>query len=94
MPNDRTIGKAITDIEAYVETLVDDPPVQVSGLRTSMDTEPSVLMDEKIKTAVNMSKEGGNQTADAFWKSVIESKTIQEIGPLVDSRQYQQWSIT
>ena len=66
LPNDHTIGKAIIDIESYVKTLVDDRPIQVSGPRTSMSSELCIIMDEKIKTAMSMSKgciqtRGGNQ---------------------------------
>ena len=40
------------------------PPVKVSALRTSMNAELGIIMDEKIKTAINMNK-GGTQGADA-----------------------------
>ena len=92
LPGDRTIAKAIIDMEIYVKTLVDDPPVQASRLRTSMSDELGLLMDEKIKTAINMSKGGSNQASEIFWKSVVESKAIQEIGPVVDAKQYRQWN--
>ena len=36
---ERSIAKAIVDMEIYVKALIDDPPVRGSGLRTSMNTE-------------------------------------------------------
>ena len=86
LPNDCTIGKAIIDIEAYVKTLVDDPRIHVSGFRTSMNSELGTIMDEKIKTAMNTSKEGIRGT-DSWWQSVLESKAVQEIGRVVDAKQ-------
>ena len=89
--NDRTIGKAIIGIEAYVKTRVDDPQIQASGLRTSMNSELGTIMDEKIKTAMNMSK-GGIRGTDLWWESILQSKAVQEIGPVVDAKQYRQWN--
>ena len=57
---ERSIAKAIVDMEIYVKTLIDDPPFRTSELRTSMFSEFGVLIDEKIKTAMSTNK-GGNQ---------------------------------
>ena len=39
-----------------------------------------------------MSKGGNNQDKDSWYKSVFESKAIQDIGPVVDAKQYRQWN--
>ena len=39
-------------MEIYGNTLINDPPVEVSGLMTSMHAKLGLLMDEKIKTAM------------------------------------------
>ena len=88
---ERSLGKAIIDMEIYVTTLINDPPIKASELRTSMNSELSGIVDEKIKTAMSLSK-GGTQSSDSWWKSILESKAIQEIGPVVDSKQYRQWN--
>ena len=85
----RSIGKAIIDMEIYVNTLINTPRVKMSGLRTTMNSERGLIMDEKIKTGLNMHKTN-NHSADSWWKSVLESKAIHEIGPVVDAKQYRQ----
>ena len=80
----------LDDMENYVRTLVDGPPIKASGLKYSMSPELCELTREGIKTAMNLSK--GTPNTDAWWKSVLESKAIQEIGPFVDSKQYRQWN--
>ena len=57
-----------------------------------MNSEFGAIVDEKIKTAITMSKERGNLIASPWWKSVLESKAIQELGPVVDAKQYRQWN--
>ena len=88
---EHSIGKATIGMDVCVKTVIDDPPVKVSGLRASMYSELSGSMDEKINTAMSMSTGGGTQSNDAWWKSVLESKAIQEIGPVVDAQQYRCW---
>ena len=85
---ERSIGKAFLDKNIYVKTLVDDPPVKASGLRTSRYSELGVLMDEKIKTAMSMSK-GGTPRRDSWRESVLESKEIQETSAAVDAKTHQ-----
>ena len=46
---ERSISRVIIDMESYVRTLVDDPPVRTSGLKHSMNVELSAIMDEKIR---------------------------------------------
>ena len=46
---ERSIAKAFLDMETYVRRVTDDPLVRGSGIRTSMNAELGVLMDEKIK---------------------------------------------
>ena len=87
---ERSIAKAIIDMEIYVRTLIFDPPVRGSGIRTSMNAELGVLMDEKIITAISMSR--GNQPSETTWYKLIrESKAIQEISSVVDAKQHRQW---
>ena len=50
----------------------------------SMNSELGGFMDQKIKMAINMNRGGANQTGVTWWKSVRESKEIEEIGPVVD----------
>ena len=87
---ERSISRVIIDMENYVRTLVEDPPVKVSGLKISMNSELGAIMDEKLTTAMSFTK--GTPSTLAWWKSVLGSKAIQEIGPVVDSKQYRQWS--
>ena len=42
---ERSIAKAIVDMEIFVKTLIDDPPLKTSELRTSMFTELGVDQD-------------------------------------------------
>ena len=55
-----------------------------------MNSELGAIMDEKLKTAMSLTK--AIPSNDAWWKSLLESKAIQEIGPVVDSKQYRQWN--
>ena len=47
-------------------------------------------MDENLKTALSMTQ--GNPVGNNWWKSVVESKAIQELGAVVDSKQYRNWN--
>ena len=81
--SNRNIAQVLIAMESYVVTLKDDPPIQKSNL--------SELIDEKLKTALAMSK--GNDSQQSWYnKSVLESKAIQDIGTVVDSRQCRQWN--
>ena len=82
--NIRNIAQVLLAMESYVVTLKDNPPIQKSNL--------DELIDSKLKTAIAMSKGGNNQDKDTWYKSVFESKAIQDIGPVVDAKQYRQWN--
>ena len=71
-------------METYVGTLVADPPVKASELRISINSEFSAMIDEKLKTAVSWNTMTPKN--DTLWKSVLESKGIQDIGPVADSK--------
>ena len=75
----RNMYKILIDMEAYLKTLIDDPPMQTLTMGT--------IIDEKLKTAMSMQK-GNNPDESWFNKSVLESKAIQDIGPVVDAKQY------
>ena len=49
---DRSLAKAIVDMEIYV----DDPPIKQAAFKGVMNSELSTLMDEKLKTAMNLTK--------------------------------------
>ena len=85
---ERSISRVIIDMQSYVRTLVEDPPISTSGLKISMNSELGAIMDEKPKTAVSLTK--AIPSKDTWWKSVLESKAIQEIGPAMDSKQHGQ----
>ena len=74
------ISRVIIDMENHVRTLVDDPPIKTSDLMISMSSELGSLMDEKQITAMGLTK--GTPSKDAWRKSVLWSKAIQEIGQL------------
>ena len=95
---DRNLAKTILDMEIYVTTLIGDPPTKVSEINSiienKMKTEIEMLIDSKLRTAMQFSKvgnrdEGGGQS---WYKSVLESKAAQEIGTVVDAKQYRQWN--
>ena len=46
-------------------------------------------MDEKMEKAMSVSK-GGTQSADSWWKTILESTPVQEISLVVDAKQYRQ----
>lgn len=82
------MSREIIDMENYVRTLVEDPPISTSGLKISVNSELGAIMDEKLKTAVSLIKATpGN---DTWSKSALESNAIQGIGPVMDSKQYRQ----
>ena len=85
---ERSISRVIIDMENYVRTSVEDPPLSTSGLHISMNSELGAIMDEKLKTAMSLTE--ATPSKDTWWISVLESKAIQEVGPMVDSKQYKQ----
>ena len=96
--SERNLAKTLMDMEIYVSTLISDPPIKTSNVQEIFDnkikSEIETLIDIKLRTAMQFSKvgnrdEGGGQT---WYKSVLESKAIQEIGTVVDAKQYRQWS--
>ena len=80
---ERSISRVIVDMENYVRTLVADPPIQRSSFAISMNSELGAIMDEKLKTALNMTQSNSSNSNNNWWKSVLESKAIQELGNLL-----------
>ena len=75
-----------------------DPPATKSELQTLVDgaikNNIETLIDSKLRTTMQFSKvgkrdEGGGQS---WYKSVLESKAAQDIGTVVDAKQYRQWN--
>ena len=48
----------------------------------------SIIIDEKIKTAVGLSKGGGNQ----WFKPILESKAVSDLPKIADSKGYREWN--
>ena len=95
---ERNLAKVVLDMEICVSTLISDPPVKWNEINSIIEnrikSEIETLIDIKLRTAMQFSKvgnrdEGGGQS---WYKSVLESKAIQEIGTVIDAKQYRQWS--
>ena len=79
---ERSIWRLIIDMEHYVRTLFDDPPINASRLNISMKSELDELVDERIKMAMSLTK--GIPSTNASCKCVLRSAAMQEIEPVVD----------
>ena len=82
---ERSISRVVIDMEHYVRTWVEDPPISKSGLNISMPSELGAIIDERLKTAMSLIK--ATPSNDTWWKSILESKAIQEIGPVATAEQ-------
>ena len=83
---DRNLAKTVLDMEIFMTTLIGDPPPK--------KPEIEALVDSKIRTAMQFVQNGnqGQGGGQAWYKSVLESKAVQEIGNVVDAKQYRQWN--
>ena len=92
---DRSIAKTIMDMEIYVNSLINNPPIQDQTSDAVLDnkikTNIEALIDSKLKTAIAMSKPDYKDD-NRWFKSILESKAVQDIGPVVDAKQYRQWN--
>ena len=84
--SEQSISSVIVDTENYVRTLVEDLPISTSGLKISVNSEPGAMMNRKLKTATSLIKTTPRN--DTSWKSALESNAVQDIGPVVDSKQH------
>ena len=94
---DRNLAKIVLDMEIFVKTLVDDPPIKMNEMQTAIEnaikTNVDAIIDSKLKTALQFSNYSNRSETNQNWsKSVLESKAIQEIGTVVDAKQYRQWN--
>ena len=95
---ERNLAKVVLDMEIFVRTLVGDPPATKSELQTLVDgaikNNIETLIDSKLRTAMQFSKVGNRDESggQSWYKSVLESKAAQEIGTVVDAKQYRQWN--
>ena len=48
------------------------------------------IVDAKIKTAIQMSDNGGK--SQSFYKPILESRAISEVGKLTDAKSYRPWN--
>ena len=91
--SERNLAKAVLDMEIYASTLINDPPIRKSNvdatIERKMKEEVEPLIDIKRRTAMQTAKDGNRGEASSWYKSVIESKAMQEIG-VVDAKQYRQ----
>ena len=76
---ERSVAKAIMDMEIYVNALVNDPPVQKSTI--------DAIIDAKLATALAMSSKSIQDDRPKWAKSVLESKAMQDIGHVIDAKQ-------
>ena len=51
---ERSISRVFIDMENYVRTLFNDPPIRTFGIKLSMDSKLGAIMDEKLKTAISL----------------------------------------
>ena len=52
-------------------------------------TTMELVVDAKIKTAIQMSDSGGK--SQSFYKPILESRAISEVGKLTDAKSYRPW---
>ena len=69
-------------LEQWVENQIKNPPMY--------PTTAEEVIDLKIRTAIAIS--GGGGKGDGYFKPILESKAIQDIGKLTDAKSYRTWS--
>ena len=94
---ERNLAQTVLDMEIFVSTLTNNPPTQTSTVNAlieeKMTLEVEGLIDIKLRTVMQFAKGNARDEGGQSWfKSVVESKAVQEIGPVVDAKQYRQWS--
>ena len=82
----------------YVTALASNPPIQTSNVNAIIEDkikkEIEGIIDIKLRTALQLVQNGnqGQGGGQAWFKSVLESKAVQEIGNVIDAKQYRQWN--
>ena len=93
---ERNLAKTILDMEIYVSTLINDLPTKESTVHEIIDdrikTNIEAIIDSKLRTALQFAKGGQREESNSWFKSVLESKAVQEIGTVIDAKQYRQWN--
>ena len=94
--SEQNLAKTLFDIDIYASTLTNDPPVQQSNtealLQRKMRQHVESLIDIKLRMAVQFNSNDSRNENKSWFKYVLESKAIQEIGVVVDAKQYRQWN--
>ena len=81
--SERNLAKTLLDMETYVATLIDDPPLQSSKIhaivKAKMKKEVEELIDSKLRTAMQFTTGNHRDEGMQSWfKSVLESKAVQD----------------
>ena len=80
------VAGAIVDLEVAVKDLIADPPIRQSH-QQSQQSQLEATIDAKIRTAIAIGQSNPQQT----WhhsKPILESKAMQDVGPIIDAKQY------
>ena len=91
---ERNLAKTVLDMEIYVTALASNPPIQTSNVNAIIEDkikkEIEGIIDIKLRTALQFAQNGnqGQGGGQAWFKSVLESKAVQEIGVVVGAKQY------
>ena len=60
---------------------------------SNFKTHVEGIIDSKLRTAVDFANSGTRDEGGHSWfKSVLESKAMQEIGNVIDAKQYRRWN--
>ena len=91
--SERNPATTVLDMEIYVSTLINDPPMRQSNIDATIERkikeEVEAIIDSKLRTAMQFARGGKRDEASSWYKSVLDSKAVQEIGVVVDAHQYQ-----
>ena len=95
--SERNLAKTSLDMEIYVATLINDPPMQARNIQAIVEAkiknDVEELIDAKLRTTLQFAKVNHRDDGKQLWfNSVLESKAVQEVGLVVDAKQYRQWS--
>ena len=93
---ERNLAKAIMDLEIRVNALMQDKPLQQSNVEAivadRMKAGVETLIDSKLRTAMQFVKTPQQSDTTGWNRSILESKAIQDLSAVVDSKQYRQWN--
>ena len=92
---DRTLAKTRLDMDIYVDSFLNNPPMQETNVGTIIDnqvkTQIEDIIDSELQTAMTFNK-GHNRDENSWNRSAFESKAIQDIGFVIDAKQHRQWN--